>query len=801
MRYTIRAKISVALLGLVILATGTMGAVGYFMLIDTMRARQGDTLMMVAQLQAERIEERLNNKEKRLLAATQELETYRADSVPKPLQNYLNHFVSEFLWLAVVAPKGETKAVSGSTLQNNQITHFSHSPVIQKAIKQPRTIVISSLILQSDGQPSLHMAIADQTMPNATSTVLVGALSLDNILPNPRTNSIGQNGFILVIDTQGRMLSYPNPDQRFKTVPTSGSKDQDLIAQASAMQSGFGETNLFNHPFLIAFAPVQKQKWSVLAVLPHDEFMAPIHGFALWFLGLFALVITSAGLLSWVISGGVTTPLTLLTSAIISVANGRLSTRVQVTSQDEAGQLATSFNKMAEDLESTDRKLRQEIKTRIRAEQSQRLATEEAKRANQAKSDFLATMSHEIRTPMNTILGMTELLNNNEPDANQRHEYIQALQRNGEALLILINDILDISKMEAGLIHLNPAPFDLNALQTRVISMFQLMAAENGLQLAGYIEPTLPTIRFGDAQRLQQILINLVGNAIKFTVQGVVTLRVRAAAASSGEQLLFEIADTGIGIDQTQTDSIFEKFMQADGSSTRQFGGTGLGLALCKNLVKLMEGDIWVESQPNQGSHFYFTIPLPVVTNGQHTTPISTSAKRHSEISLQNLQLLLVEDSQDNVLLIRAFLKKTGIHITHAQQGQEGLDLFKTQHFDLILMDMQMPIMDGYSATLAIRNWEATQKATPTPIVALTAYALTGDVEKSLSVGCDAHLSKPINRDKLLDAIKRHAKMHHPDTPPTESYDPNLFEPTPPAAQHSWLENDEIDDNSDPFHF
>lgn len=800
MRYTIRTKIGIALLGLVILATGVMGTAGYFMLVATMRTSQGEALVLLAQLQAERIQERLRGREGHLVAIAHEIEEFRQNNFSNTMKAFLHHYLPEYLWLAVVDPNGRLEFAVGKL---NRAQNFSQLPQFKKALAQPGEVV-TSLSQSGDGQPSLHLSLSDKKVANGENGVLMGAISLSAILPDAQTRLVGQNGFIMVIDAEARILSHPDSTRLFTVLPVSAPGYQEVMVPAVAMGSGFGRATLVDGDYFAAFVPVGKRGWSVLALLSYDEFMAPVRGFSLWFFGLFVMVILIAGVLSWFISGGVTTSISELTSAIKLFANGRLSTRVHVSTQDEAGLLATSFNKMAQDLENTDQQLRQEIEFRIRAETAQRLASQEAQRANQAKSDFLATMSHEIRTPMNAILGMAELLGSSDLESGQRHAYIRTLQRNGEALLILINDILDVSKMEAGLIHLEQSAFNLEELQAGVVGMFQLMAAENGLVLSGRIDAGLSLYRLGDVHRLRQILINLVGNAIKFTAKGFVTLRVSVPKESlSQERLLFEVADTGMGIPHEQSSRIFEKFIQADGSSTRQFGGTGLGLALCKSLLELMGGEIWVESQLGQGSRFYFTVPLPEVEKSAVEKPVSALAVGEQKaVSLEGLRVLLVEDSQDNVLLMQAFLKKSGIVLTLAEHGEEGVKKFQSDHFDLVLMDMQMPIMDGYSATRAIRAWEVRQGLGRTPILALTAYALTGDAEKSLLAGCDAHLSKPIQKLTLLEVIGHYAVVAK-ESPVLGAalVEPNGLDLSGSAVGTAWLDVGSDKNGQDAFHF
>jgi signal transduction histidine kinase/CheY-like chemotaxis protein len=389
----------------------------------------------------------------------------------------------------------------------------------------------------------------------------------------------------------------------------------------------------------------------------------------------------------------------------------------------------------------------------------------EAEKATRAKSEFLAKMSHEIRTPLNAVIGMADVLASGSLTPYQR-KCVEVSQRNGIALLNLINDILDLTKVESGKVEMEAIDFDLREVIAGAAEVVETAASARGLWVRRAIDPKVPAYLIGDPNRLRQVLINLLGNSIKFTERGGLEIRVEPDPEDeSPGRLRFAIADTGIGIEPDKVKAVFESFTQADASTTRKYGGTGLGLAISKQLVELMGGRLWLESKVGVGSTFFFTIKVALQESQAERSPEKLQMPVDAlEQQIAGMRILLADDSEDNRFLVTSYLRGIDCSIDVAENGAEAVELFRGNRYHVVLMDGEMPVMDGYTATREMRRLERAselqaQTGQGTPVLAFTAHAFSDKAAKAFEAGYTDLLTKPLRRVTFLKALARYGKL------------------------------------------
>ncbi|MGC1301308.1 MAG: ATP-binding protein [Caulobacteraceae bacterium] len=565
----------------------------------------------------------------------------------------------------------------------------------------------------------------------------------------------------IIVRADGALIAYPGfskPGVASEQTVAQYERQLKLkvVAETVARQhKPFGVVASPDHKQIIAYGLLKGPNWILLLSYPAAAIASSAARSASWILllGLMFSAIQTAGVV-WLARRTIVHPLQRLALSCDPDEQrvGR-SEAVELEGRgDEIGILASALRaerERADDLLST---LERRVQDR----------TADLEQANAAKSRFLANMSHEIRTPLNGVIAISEALAR-EQTSPRNVELSELIVSSGRLLQQVLTDILDFSKIDAGEMQIESEPFDLETTISRVAELYRASAEIKDVRLTWDVEAKAGGVYRGDSVRLTQVLSNLLSNAVKFTSAGEVELKVLALESGA---IRFEVSDTGIGFDDEVKARLFQRFEQADASIRRRFGGTGLGLAICRALVELMGGCIWALSKPGEGSRFMFDLPLP-----RETRAPDVLAEPEAEADIAGLRVLLAEDHPTNQRVVQLIMDAAGVNLTTVDNGQAALDLLEVQAFDVVLMDMQMPVMDGISATSLLRQRERSLGLARTPVLMLTANALQEHVDASLAAGADDHLTKPIRAMELLEAIAEVVASRsgphraHPDIP------------------------------------
>jgi two-component system, sensor histidine kinase and response regulator len=614
------------------------------------------------------------------------------------------------------------------------------------------------------GVPALQILVPIRDEQRILVGVLIGVLTLqnNNLLGTLADAKVGKSGVFLMM-TKGataRYLVAPNSSMILQppALPIAASTLRALHGfEGSAEQlNSQGEPSLYSYKSLTAV------NWLLMAVVPLKEVYAPINSaeHRLWLIALAACLIVMPA--AWGFAWLTLNPLSVLRDDIERLRQHRLEQAPKLLERnDEIGDLARSFYAL--------------IQERTAAAASQQAAERQlrvvAESTTRAKSDFLATMSHEVRTPMNGVLGLTELLLDTPLNPEQR-DYVQTILTSGQALLAISNDILDLSKIDAGKLDLESIAYDPLQTVQDVVDLFAARASAKGLVLEADVAPDVPPDLIGDPGRLRQVLSNLVGNSLKFTLAGSVRIQLRVLEKlSDGVVLAFSVRDSGIGMSAKQQSKLFMPYSQADTATNRRFGGTGLGLTICLRLVELMGGSFDVKSAPGAGSTFTFTMRCAVALPGAgHPAATARVLLVHRFAG----RVLLVEDNVVNRKVACATLRLLGLEVVEAENGRLGLDALAIERFDLVLMDMNMPVMDGLETARHIRAAEAAgQMPGRLPIIAMTANVMKEAVEACREAGMDDFIPKPFQRSQAIDALARWLAPSAAATAPAPSPSPS----------------------------